>query len=84
MKCGITNHPEDRLRALRKNAEKFNIEVIELDVFKFDDGAIPQNCERELLDMKEIRFESNYDISGKSEFFEYGALEAIRKFIEKW
>ena len=84
IKCGITNHPEKRVMELKRSAENFNIDVIELDIFRFDDGAIPRNCERELLDMKEIRFESDYDMSGKREFFEYGALESIREFIGKW
>ena len=46
--------------------------------------AQSRNCERELLDMAEIRYESGYDIQGKTEFFKFEALETIRKFIEKW
>ena len=55
-----------------------------MDIFRFDDGTIPVNCERELLVMKEIRYDSGYDIEGKSEFFKYEALEIIRDSIEKW
>jgi rubrerythrin len=84
LKCGITNHPEERIRKLRASADKFNIEIIELDIFKFDDGVIPQNCERELLDMTEIRHDSDYDVDGKNEFFKYEALDTIRDFIEEW
>ena len=84
LKCGITNDPFVRVSRLKAGATKFNIEIAELDVYKFDDGAIPQNCEKELLAMTEIRYDAGYDIDGKTEFFKYEALETIRKFIEKW
>ena len=84
LKCGISNYPTNRILSLKGDASKFNIEIVELDLHKFDDGAIPRNCERELLDMAEIRYESGYDIQGKTEFFKFEALETIRKFIEKW
>ena len=83
LKCGITNYPVDRIRSLRSSANKFNIEIFEIEIEKFDDGGIPPLCERELLDMTEIRFESNYDIDGKSGFFKYEALDTINKFIEQ-
>ncbi|MBT5225673.1 MAG: hypothetical protein HOM19_09620 [Candidatus Marinimicrobia bacterium] len=83
LKCGITNYPIDRIRSLRSSAKKFNIEIVELEIYKFDDGGIPPLCEKELLDMTEIRYESNYNIDGKSEFFKYEALDWIKKFIEK-
>ena len=84
LKCGISNNPTNRILSLKGDASKFNIEIVELDSYKFDDGAIPRNCERELLDMAEIRYDPGYDIQGKTEFFKYEALETIRKFIEKW
>ena len=84
IKCGITNVPESRIKDLRRRANKYNIEIIELEIYKFDDGKIPENCERELLDMSKIRYNANYDIEGKNEFFKYEALDLIKKFIDKW
>ena len=84
LKCGITNDPELRFQRLSSSALKLGIETNEIDIYRFDDGAIPKNCERELLEMAEIRFDPDYDIEGKNEFFKYEALETIRKFIEKW
>jgi len=84
LKCGITNVPKIRLQKLRYSANKFNLEIIELDIYKFDDGGIPIHCERELLDMNRIRHISNYDIDGKEEFFKYDALKLIKKVISNW
>jgi len=84
LKCGITNNPVSRIASLRKSTNKYNIEIIELEIYKFDDGKIPQNCERELLDMPKIRYNSNYDLDGKNEFFKYEALDLIKKSIDKW
>jgi hypothetical protein len=53
--------------------------ITELEIFKFDNGKIPQNCERELLEISKIRYNSNYDIDGKNEFFKYESLEEIKK-----
>ena len=84
LKCGITNRPKGRILDLRKSASKFSIEITEIDIFRFDDGKIPVNCEKELLDLKEIRYDSGYDIDGRTEFFKFEALEIIRESIEKW
>ena len=84
MKCGITNYPINRIRTLRRSANRFNVEIIEIEMYKFDDGEIPRLCEKELLEMSEIRYDSNYDIEGKNEFFRYDALHTIKKIINKW
>ena len=84
LKCGITNRPKGRILDLKKSASKFNIEITEIDIFRFEDGKIPVNCEKELLDMKEIRYDPGHDIDGRTEFFKFEALGIIREFIEKW
>ena len=84
IKCGITNSLDRRLINLRGSANKFNIEIIPFDIYKFDDGWIARDCESELMNMREIRHNSNYDIEGKTEFFKYDALDMIKKTIEKW
>jgi hypothetical protein len=84
LKCGITNHPEQRFKQLSKAATKTNIEVQQLDIYTFDNGWVAQECERELLDNLELRFNSEYDIQGKSEFFKYDALEEIKGIINKY
>jgi Zn finger protein HypA/HybF involved in hydrogenase expression len=84
LKCGITNSPSDRFKKLKLSAEKFNIEVTELEIYKFDDGFNAQLCESELLSMKSLRFDSGYDVDGKDEFFKYEALDEIKKLILDW
>jgi len=84
LKCGITNFPDDRIKSLRKSANKFNLDIIEIEMYKFDDGAIPRLCEKEIMKMADIRFDSNYDIDGKNEFFNYDALGIIKNYILKW
>ena len=84
LKCGITNHPEQRHGQLLRSASRANIEVKQYDIFKFDDGWLAQQCERDLLNMVDIRFNSEYDIEGKAEFFKYSALEEIKNIIEKY
>ena len=46
LKCGITNDPELRFQRLSSSALKLGIETNEIDIYRFDDGAIPKNCER--------------------------------------
>ena len=84
LKCGITNYPSDRFNSLKRNAEKSNIEVKQLGIYKFDDGFNAQQCESELLSMKSLRFDSGYDVDGKAEFFKYQALEKIKIIISNW
>lgn len=84
LKCGITNYPSDRFNSLKRNAEKSNIEVNQLEIYKFDDGFNAQQCESELLSMKSFRFDSGYDVDGKTEFFKYQALEKIKIIISNW
>ena len=84
LKCGITGKPTDRFKQLSRAASRVNIEVEQLDIYTFDDGWIAQQCERELLDSLELRFNSEYDIEGKAEFFKYSALEEIKNIIEKY
>lgn len=83
-KCGITNCPEDRYKRLSRVADKVGIEVTQYDIFTFDDGYIAQICETELLSQSEIRFESEYDIEGKAEFFKHDALDQIMRIISKY
>ena len=84
LKCGITNYPLDRFKKLVSKAKKLNIEVSELEIYKFNDGFNAQSCESELLSMKSLRFDSGYDVEGKSEFFKYQALEKIKLIISNW
>ena len=84
LKCGITGKPADRFKQLSRAASIVNIEVEQLDIYTFDDGWLAQTCERELLDTLELRFTSEYDIEGKSEFFKYSALEEVRRIINKY
>ena len=84
LKCGITNLPKKRLNSLKASANRLNIEISELEIYRFDDGAIPRNCESELLAKKEIRYDSGYNVDGKNEFFKYESLQTILDFIEKW
>ena len=84
LKCGITGKPTDRFKQLSRAASRVNIEVEQLDIYTFDDGWIAQQCERELLNSLELRFNSEYDIEGNSEFFKYSALEEIKNIIEKY
>jgi len=84
LKCGITGKPVDRFKQLSRAASRVNIEVQQLDIYTFDDGWIAQQCERELLDTLELRFNSEYDIDGKAEFFKYSALEEVRRIIGKY
>jgi len=84
LKCGITGKPTDRFKQLSRAASRVNIEVEQLDIYTFDDGWIAQQCEQELLDSLELRFNSEYDIEGKAEFFKYSALEEIKNIIEKY
>ena len=84
LKCGITGKPTDRFKQLSRAASRVNIEVEQLDIYTFDDGWIAQQCEQELLNSLELRFNSEYDIEGKSEFFKYSALEEIKNIIEKY
>ena len=69
---------------MRQSASKFNIDVSEIDIYRYEDGAIPLNCEKELLDIREIRYDAGYHVDGRKEFFVYDALETIIQFIEKW
>jgi Zn finger protein HypA/HybF involved in hydrogenase expression len=84
LKCGITGKPTDRFKQLSRAASRVNIEVEQLDIYTFDDGWIAQQCEQELLNSLELRFNSEYDIEGKAEFFKYSALEEIKNIIEKY
>jgi len=84
LKCGITGKPTDRFKQLSRAASRVNIEVEQLDIYTFDDGWLAQTCERELLDTLELRFTSEYNIEGKSEFFKYSALEEVRRIIGKY
>ena len=84
LKCGITNHPIDRFKKLSRAAKSQGIEVLELDIFKFDDGYVAQQCETALLRMKRIRYDSGYDVDGKSEFFQFDALDKIKNIINKY
>jgi Zn finger protein HypA/HybF involved in hydrogenase expression len=84
LKCGITNFPSNRISTLKRSAKKFNIEVTELDIYQFDDGFNARRCENELLSMKSLRFDSNYDIDGKDEFFKFEVLDEIKKIINNW
>ena len=84
LKCGITGKPTDRFKQLSRAASRVNIEVEQLDIYTFDDGWLAQQCERELLNSLELRFNSEYDIEGKAEFFKYSALEEIKNIIEKY
>ena len=84
LKCGITNKPYDRINRLKQSAKEFKIDVSELEIYKFDDGFNAQLCESELLSMKGLRFDSGYDVEGKSEFFKFEALDEIKKIINNW
>jgi DNA-directed RNA polymerase subunit RPC12/RpoP len=84
LKCGITGKPTDRFKQLSRAASRVNIEVEQLDIYTFDDGWIAQQCEQELLNSLELRFNSEYDIEGNSEFFKYSALEEIKNIIGKY
>jgi DNA-directed RNA polymerase subunit RPC12/RpoP len=84
LKCGITGKPTDRFKQLSRAASRVNIEVEQLDIYTFDDGWIAQQCEQELLNSLELRFNSEYDIDGKAEFFKYSALDEIRNIIGKY
>ena len=84
LKCGITNHPSNRFISLKRSAENSGIEITQLEIYKFDDGYNAQQCERELLTMKSLRFDSGYDVDGKAEFFKYEALDEIKKLILDW
>ena len=84
LKCGITGKPQDRFNQLTRAASRVNIEVQQLDIYTFDDGWVAQTCERELLDKLELRFNSEYDIDGKAEFFKYDALDEIKSVITKY
>nr|ANV79212.1 hypothetical protein [uncultured Candidatus Thalassoarchaea sp.] len=84
LKCGITNDPLTRISSLRTSANKHNLEIIELDMYKFDDGEIPRLIERELLGTELIRYNSKYNIQGKNEFFKYDALNEIKEIISNW
>jgi len=84
LKCGITNHPQQRHTQLIRAASRVNIEVQQLDIYTFDDGWVAQTCERELLNKLELRFNSEYDIDGKAEFFKYDALDEIKCVVAKY
>ena len=84
LKCGITNKPVDRLRDLRSSAKKFNIDVSQIEIYKFDDGFNASNCEKELMNRDNLRFVSIFDVEGKTEFFKYESLEEIKKIIFDW
>ena len=84
LKCGITNFPKKRYKRLSNVAKRDNIEVSQIDLFKFDDGYNASNCEAELLEQGNLRFSSTYDIEGKTEFFRFDTLEDVKKIIEKW
>ncbi len=84
LKCGITNHPEQRFKQLTRAASRANIEVQPLDIYTFDDGWVAQTCEQELLTTLELRFNSEYDIEGKAEFFNHNALDEIKDIINKY
>jgi Zn finger protein HypA/HybF involved in hydrogenase expression len=84
LKCGITNYPFERIRTLKSSAKKLNIEVSEIEIYKFDDGVNAQICERELLSIKSLRYNSGFDIDGKDEFFKYESLDEIKKIINNW
>ena len=83
LKCGATNNPLERIGGLIRGAKRRNIEVVPLEQFEFD-GVVARQCESELLDMKEIRFESEYDIDGKTEFFKPSAFDQIMDTIQKY
>jgi hypothetical protein len=84
LKCGITNTPIKRFSRLTRTASRVNIGVQPLDIYKFDDGWVAQTCERELLNKLELRFNSEYDIDGKAEFFKYDALDEIKCVVAKY
>ena len=84
LKCGITNFPQQRYRRLKWSAEKSNIGITELEIFRFDDGYNALNCEKELLKQNKYKFESGYDIDGKKEFFTAESLEIIIKIVNQW
>ena len=84
LKCGITNFPQQRYRRLKWSAEKSNIGITELDIYRFDDGYNALNCEKELLKQNKYKFDSGYDIEGKKEFFTAESLEIIIKIVNQW
>jgi len=84
LKCGITNTPIKRFSRLTRTASRVNIGVQPLDIYTFDDGWVAQTCEQELLTTLELRFNSEYDIDGKAEFFKYNALDEIKGIINKY
>ena len=73
---------EKRLKDLRRSASEYSIDVRFLDIFKFEDGKQPPLIEKNLLSQREIRFDAEYDIDGRSEFFKYDSLKTIRRNIE--
>ena len=84
LKCGITGKPKDRFKQLTRAASRKNIEVKPLEIYTFDDGWVAQTCEQELLTTLELRFNSEYDIEGKAEFFNHNALDEIKDIINKY
>jgi len=82
LKVGISNDQEKRLKDLRRSASEYSIDVRFLEIFKFEDGKQPPSIEKNLLSQREIRFDAEYDIDGRSEFFKYDSLKTIRRHIE--